>query len=150
MKVNLKLLGVIGFVLLCLSVTACSQKRKPLVPLLLEGEVKSQATTLTEQGTQAYQTQQFADAKRYFEEAMTLAPESGQAHYNYALALHALGDTEVARRHFLQAADLSPGDKIIWDSPALAPYGNPDTKSRTKDRPYGTRRPSFGNMPRAY
>ena len=150
MSANLKLLGVLGVVLLCLSMTACFQKRKPLVPLLLEGDVKSQATALTEQGTQAYQAQQFQDAKHHFEEAVALAPESGQAHYSYALALHALGDTEVARHHFLQAADLSPGDKVIWDSPALAPYGNPDTKGRTKDRPYGTRRPSFGNMPRAY
>lgn len=150
MRAQMKLLGVLGVALLCLSLTACAQKRKPLVPLLLEGEGQSQAIALTEQGTQAYQAQQFEDAKRYFAETVALAPQSGPAHYNYALALHALGDTEVARRHFLQAADLSPGDKIIWDSPALAPYGNPDTKGRTKDRPYGTRRPSFGNMPRAY
>lgn len=150
MNVNLKFLTVFGLVLLCLSMTACFQKRKPLVPLLLEGDVKAQATALTEQGTQAYQAQQYEDAKRYFQEAMTLEPQSGQANYNYALALHKLGDTEVARRYFLQAADLAPGDKVIWDSPALAPYGNPDTKTRTKDRPYGTRRPSFGNMPRAY
>jgi len=150
MNVNLKFLTVFGLVLLCLSTTACFQKRKPLVPLLLEGDVKAQATALTEQGTQAYQAQQYEDAKRYFQEAMTLEPQSGQANYNYALALHKLGDTEVARRYFLQAADLAPGDKVIWDSPALAPYGNPDTKTRTKDRPYGTRRPSFGNMPRAY
>lgn len=150
MNVNFKFLTVFGLVLLCLSMTACFQKRKPLVPLLLEGDVKAQATALTEQGTQAYQAQQYEDAKRYFQEAMTLEPQSGQANYNYALALHKLGDTEVARRYFLQAADLAPGDKVIWDSPALAPYGNPDTKTRTKDRPYGTRRPSFGNMPRAY
>jgi hypothetical protein len=62
--------------------------------------------------------------------------------------LNALGDSEVARQHFLEAADLSPGDKIIWDSPALSPYGNPETKNRTKARPYGTTRPNFGAMPR--
>ena len=149
MQANMKLLGVLGLVLLCLSMTACAQKRKPLVPLLLEGEVQSQATGLTEQGTQAYQAQQFTDAKRYFEEAVALAPQSGQAHYNYALALNALGNTEVARRHFLQAADLAPGDKIIWDSPALAPYGNPEIKRGKIDR-MSKPPTNFPSMPRPY
>ena len=58
---------------------------------------------------------------------LRLAPQSGPAHYNYALALNALGDSEVARQHFLAAADLSPGDKInLGFTGALAPYGNPE------------------------
>jgi len=124
--------------------TACSHKRRPFVPLVLEGEVKPQAIVLTEQGTEAYQSQQYEDAKRYFEQAVAEAPESGQAHYNYALALNALGNMEVARRHFLEAADLAPGDKIIWDSPALSPYGNPENKNKAKLKPYSPKRSSFG------
>lgn len=148
MRKNLQRLAILGVVLILAATTACAQKRKPLVPLALEGEVKPQATLLTEQGTQAFQAKQYEEAKRFFEQAVAAAPQSGQAHYNYALALNALGDSESARQHFLEAADLSPGDKIIWDSPALSPYGNPETKNHTKDRPYGTRRPSFGAMPR--
>lgn len=139
---------IVGVALLLVGATACSQKRKPLVPLLLDSEVKAQASELTEQGTQAYQAQQYEEAKRYFAQAVAEAPQSGPAHYNYALALNALGDSEVARQHFLEAANLSPGDKTIWDSPALSPYGNPDNKNRTKARPYGTQRPNFGGMPR--
>jgi len=90
--------AIVSIVLVLVGMTACSQKRKPLVPLVLEGEVKSQATMLTEQGTQAYQAKQFEEAKRYFEQAVAAEPQSGQAHYNYALALNALGDSEVARR----------------------------------------------------
>lgn len=127
----------------------CFQKRKPLAPLLLEGGVKPQATQLTEQGTQAFQARQFEDAKRYFEEAMVAAPESGQAHYNYALALNALGNIEVARRHFMEAADLAPGDKVIWDSPALAPYGNPEVPKEKLDQ-LNKRRTQFPSMPRNY
>ena len=135
--------------LLAAGSAACSSKRKPLVPLgLADLNVTSQAVTWTAQGTQAYQVQQFGEAKQYFEQALAAAPESGQAHYNYALALNALGEVAQARQHFLDAANLAPGDKIIWDSPALAPYGDPDTKARTKDRPYGTQRPTFGGMPR--
>lgn len=148
MKQTIQRLAIMSIALLLVGVTACSQKRKPLVPLVLDSEVKAQAAALTEQGTHAYQAQQYEEAKQYFEQAMAAAPQSGPAHYNYALALNALGDSEVARQHFLEAANLSPGDKTIWDSPALSPYGNPDNKNRTKARPYGTHRPNFGGMPR--
>lgn len=149
MGMRIRQLMILGMILLLVGTAACSSKRKPLVPLsLAEPDVKPQAVVLTEQGTQAYQAKQFEDAKKYFEQAVAVVPQSGQAHYNFALALNALGDAEVARRHFLEAANLAPGDQIIWDSPALAPYGDPDTRKRTKDRPYGTERPTFGNMPR--
>jgi Flp pilus assembly protein TadD len=130
---------------------ACSSKSKAklLVPLaLLDGGIKPQAITLTEQGTQAYQTKQFEEAKGFFAQAMEMAPQSGQAHYNYALALNALGDTEAARQHFLEAANLAPGDKTIWDSPALSPYGNPSVNKTYKEHDYGTRRPTIGGGPR--
>ncbi len=138
-------LAVLSVSLLIFGVTACSSKPKPLVPLaLVDVGGTGQAVMLTEQGTQAYQSKQFEDARRYFKEAIVAAPESGQAHYNYALALNALGDAEQARQHFLEAANLAPGDKTIWDSPALAPYGKPESEKYSKDRPYGTRRPCFG------
>ncbi len=144
MKNPVQRLALLSIVLVLVGMTACSQKRKPLVPLALDGEVKSQATALTEQGTQAYQGKQFEEAKQYFEQAVAAAPQSGQAHYNYALALNALGDTELARQHFIAAADLAPGDKVIWDSPALSPYGNPESKNKAKMRPNTPRRSSFG------
>jgi tetratricopeptide (TPR) repeat protein len=142
---------VLGLIVLLLGGTGCFQKRKPLVPLALDGEAKAQALTLTEQGAQAYQARQYEEAKRYFGQAVTEAPQSGQAHYNYALALNALGDVAVARQHFLEAADLSPGDKVIWDSPALSPYGNPEDKNKKKLGPQTPRRSSFGSgMPGGY
>jgi tetratricopeptide (TPR) repeat protein len=153
MKPYMTVVTVLGIVLFLASGMACSQKRKPLVPLALQGEMKSQATQLTEQGTHAYQARRFEAAKQYFEQAVAAAPESGQAHYNYALALNALGNVDIARRHFMEAADLAPGDKIIWDSPALAPHGNPNTtpnESRYIERPHGAARPSLGNMPGSY
>jgi Tfp pilus assembly protein PilF len=149
----MKILATLTLVvtLLLVGAVACSSKpkAKPLVPLaLMDGGVKPQAITLTEQGTQAYQARQFDDAKKYFEQAVAVAPQSGQAHYNYALALNALGDAEAARQHFLEAANLAPGDKIIWDSPALSPYGNPASTKTVKEHPYGTTRPTLGGGPR--
>jgi tetratricopeptide (TPR) repeat protein len=131
--------------------TACSSKpkQKPLVPLaLMGGGVTPQAVTLTEQGSQAYQAKQFEEAKGLFSQAVALAPQSGQAHYNFALALNALGDTETARQHFIEAANLAPGDKTIWDSPALSPFGNPQTGKGKKEHPYANSRPTIGSGPR--
>ncbi|GKS57904.1 hypothetical protein YTPLAS18_14310 [Nitrospira sp.] len=113
-------------------VLGCSktQKAVPLTPLPLDTRATMQAITLTEQGTTAYQSGQYPEAKALFEQAVSTAPDLGATHYNLALALNALGDTQAAHDQFLEAATLEPGDKIIWDSPALRPYGNPEgTKS---------------------
>lgn len=145
----MKYLSLLGVVLLLLGSVACAKpKAKPLVPLALESGVKPQAVSLTEQGTQAYQSRQFDEAKKSFSQAMDLAPQSGPAHYNYALALNALGDTEQARQQFLEAANLAPGDKVIWDSPALRPFGSPEGPKVHKEHPVGTSRPGIGSGPR--
>ena len=134
---TMKYLSLIGMMILLFGSTACSfmSKPKPLVPLALQSGMKSQAVTLTEQGTQAYHAKQFDEAKNYFSQAMAEVPQSGPARYNYALALYALGDTEQARQQFMEAANLAPGDQVIWDSPALRPYGNPESPKKNKQFP---------------
>ena len=145
----MKFLSMLGVVLLLVGAVACAKsKAKPLVPLALEAGVKPQAVVLTEQGTQAYQAGQFGDAKKYFSQAMAEAPQSGPAHYNYALALNALGDMEQARQQFVEAANLAPGDKVIWDSPALRPFGSPESPKVHKEHPTATSRPGIGSGPR--
>ncbi len=146
---SLILIVMVMVVTVGLEACASKPKAKPLVPLTLtDGVVKPQAVTLTEQGTQAYQAKRFEEAKDYFAQALEAAPKSGHAHYNYALALNALGDAEAAREHFLEAANLAPGDKTIWDSPALSPYGNPAANRTIREHPYGTTRPMLGGGPR--
>ena len=148
----MKFLSILGAVFMLVGVAACFKtKEKPLVPLALELGAKAQVVTLTEQGTQAYQAKQFDDAKNYFSQAVAEAPQSGPAHYNYALALNALGDSEQARQQFMEAANFAPGDKVIWDSPALRPYGNPEAPKKNKQGPMGaspTRPGMGGGMPR--
>ena len=80
---------------------------------------------------------------------MAGAPTSAEAHYNLGLALFALGESDQAREHFIEAANLAPGDKVIWDSPALRPYGSPDSNipKQVKD-PYSNQRPALGGMRR--
>jgi len=145
----MKYLSILGVVFMLVGAVACfKSKGKPLVPLALEFGVKPQAVMLTEQGTQAYQARQFDDAKNYFSQAVAAAPQSGPAHYNYALALNVLGDKEQARQQFMEAANLAPGDKVIWDSPALSPFGNPEVPKKKLLLPDGTRMPGGGSGPR--
>jgi Tfp pilus assembly protein PilF len=141
----MRYLSMLGVIFLCIGSVACfKSKEKPWVPLALESGVKPQAAILTEQGMQAYQAGQFDEAKNYFFQAVETAPQSGPAHYNYALALNALGDTAQARQQFLEAANYAPGDKVIWDSPALRPYGNVETPKRKQLLPPGAARSGMG------
>jgi Tfp pilus assembly protein PilF len=144
----MKAWSLVMVLVMVVGLTSCAKKGRPLVPLALDRGTPPPAVTLTEQGTQAYQARQFQEAKQYFSQAMTTAPQSGQAHYNYALALNALGDVDEARQHFIEAANLAPGDKTIWDSPALHQYGNPQTEKDTKEHKTTTSRPTFGGPPR--
>ncbi|MEQ1794701.1 MAG: tetratricopeptide repeat protein [Nitrospira sp.] len=146
----MKFLATVCGVMALVGLVACSSKskQKVLVPLaLLDGGVKPQAISATEQGTQAYQTKQFEEAKKYFEQAVTAAPQSGEAHYNFALALNKLGDSEAARKQFIEAANLAPGNKIIWDSPPLSPFGDPELEEKKVAAPQNpNHRSGMGGM----
>lgn len=126
-------LGVTALALAVLltGTTACTKSKKVVrSPLPLEAGSVQRAVDLNEQGTQAYRTRDFEQAKMLFAETVAAAPQSGPAHYNYGLALNALGETETARKQFMEAANLAPGDKVIWDSPALSPFGNPEIEEK--------------------
>ena len=140
----------IALVAVVLSCSACAhEKPKPLVPLELAYGAKADANALNNQGRQAFLAGQMAEAKDFFGQVIKIAPDSGQAHYNYGLTLNALGQTDQARQEFVEAANLAPGDKVIWDSPALRPFGNPEVpKGPAREHPYGTSRPTIGSGPR--
>jgi Tfp pilus assembly protein PilF len=72
-----------------------------------------------EEGILAYRQNQWAQAKQHFEAAITAAPSLAEAHYNLGMALYKLGALKEGDRHFIEAANLAPGNKVIWDSPVL-------------------------------
>lgn len=114
-------------VLACVGVGGCAFGENPstLKPLEVGPDVPQQAEAWTRQGMSEYAQGRYNDAKALFEQVVSEAPKSGEAHYNFALALYALGKSREAKEHFLTAASLSPGDKVIWDSPPLRPHGSP-------------------------
>lgn len=90
---------------------------------------ESAAAGAMEQGNRLFAAHQWEAAKKEYEAAIKIQPSLAEAHYNLALALGQLGSPKEARHHFLEAANLAPGHKVIWDSPPLRPYGNPESES---------------------
>ena len=127
-----------------------TKKAPPRIPLPVKSPVSEVAGLHNSQGIDAYQSKQFPEAKSHFQHAVAAAPGSAEAHYNLGLTLFALGDNDRAREQFIQAANLAPGDKVIWDSPALHQYGSPESNipKQAKEYGYSNQRPTFGGGPR--
>ena len=149
MKYGTRTLSV-AMAIVAISVVACSSPPKPRVPLVLKPPVSQDISQVNLQGIQEYQSRRFDQAKERFQQVVGAAPTSAEGHYNLGLTLLALGDSEQAREHFIEAANLAPGDKVIWDSPALRQYGTPDSNIPKKpiDQTYSNQRPAFGGGPR--
>jgi Tfp pilus assembly protein PilF len=146
----MKSVGYIILLLMVGSLAACAssaEKVKPRMPLPVGLSASPKAAQATQEGTREYQSGHFVEAKTAFEQAVSGAPQSGEAHYNLGLALFAIGETDQARDHFIEAANLAPGNKVIWDSPALRPFGEPDPNIAKKKIEYKGRAGNQGLGP---
>jgi Tfp pilus assembly protein PilF len=146
----MKTANLILILILAVWLAGCASKPKPRMPLALKPNVAEELVRINSQGIEEYQSRQFDQAKAHFQQVLTGAPTAAEAHYNLGLTLFALGDSDQARDHFIEAANLAPGDKVIWDSPALRQFGSPDAniKKQPKDQGYSNQRPGMGSGPR--
>ena len=117
---------------LCL-MSGCQSASSP--PLLSSPtSVNPEASQHNEQGIVAYRQSLWVEAKLHFEAAITATPSLAEAHYNLGKTLYKLRAFKEGDQHFIAAANLAPGNKVIWDSPALKhvtvpekePPGGPD------------------------
>ncbi len=76
------------------------------------------------QGNQLFALGRWDAAKTQYEKALQEKNTVAEAHYNLALVLDRLGKREEARPHYMEAANLAPGNKVIWNSPVLRRYGD--------------------------
>jgi len=82
------------------------------------------ADAANEAGIKLFYNRQWDEARAQFEAAIKAQPALAQAHYNLGLVYDAQRNDKEARKHFVEAANLAPGDKEIWNSPALRSHGN--------------------------
>ena len=76
------------------------------------------------EGNRLFREGRWGGARQQFQAAVQAQPDLAEAHYNLGLAMDHMGDSEGARSHYIKAANLAPGNKVIWNSPPLRRYGN--------------------------
>ncbi len=82
-----------------------------------------------DEGLQAYKQGQLDAARQHFEEAIKASRSLAEAHYNLGMVLHKQGKDGEANPHFMKAADLAPGNEVIWSSPPLRSVQMPSKSS---------------------
>ena len=80
---------------------------------------KPAAATQIEKGNTLFASRDFAGAEEAFRQAIVVDAGSAEAHYNLALTLDRTGQQAEAKKHYIEAANLAPGNKVIWNSPPL-------------------------------
>jgi tetratricopeptide (TPR) repeat protein len=135
---------------LAVALTGCSLLNPPpplRPPLPANGCQPATVVKYNQAGMGHYKERRLQAAKAEFLLAVSEAPKCAEAHYNLGNTLWYLGEKEEARAHLLQAADLAPGNAVIWDSPVLHPYGEPQKEK--KKGPASEQAPgAFGNRGR--
>jgi len=106
-------------VALALIVESGCQSASPSTLLSAPTSVSATAARHHEEGILAYKRNQWAQTQQHFEAAITAAPSLAEAHYNLGKTLYKLEAFKEGDGHFIEAANLAPGNKVIWDSPAL-------------------------------
>lgn len=75
-------------------------------------------------GIKAYNAGDFAGAAGHFREAVKIAPNFAEAHFNLGLALHGAKKHQDAAVEFKLAKKLAPNNKAIADSKILDKHVN--------------------------
>lgn len=86
-------------------------------------------------GNRFFANHQWTAAIKKYQEAIQVDPSLAEAHYNLALTLDQQGRFSESRIHYKKAADLAPGNSVIWNAPPFRQYGTvePDTQEAPAD-----------------
>lgn len=95
------------------------QSASPPTLLSAPAGVIAKAAQHNEEGILAYKQNRWAEAQQHFQAAISAASHLAEAHYNLGKTLYKLKAFKEGDAHFIEAANLAPGNKVIWDSPAL-------------------------------
>ena len=111
---------IVWTMVFCTFVLACSsQQEKVRTVLPVPTGAQPAAAAELQKGNALFESRDLAGAEQAFRQAIAMDAAFAEAHYNLALTLDRTGHQEEARKHYMQAANLAPGNKVIWDSPPL-------------------------------
>ena len=107
---------------LFLAIGACSGTQKTAdLPLKAPAGAPGAAAAAVDTGNSFFGDGQWGQARAQYETAMTIAPTLAEAHYDLALALDRLGKQAEALAHYKEAANLAPGNRLIWNARPFRP-----------------------------
>ena len=110
-------------VMAMLTMVGCAGPRKAEIrPLHAPPGTGAAVSQQLEQGNQLFAQQDWAGAQQVYLATIQADQTLAEAHYNLALTLERLGEKAEARKHYVAAANLAPGNKVIWDAPPLRKY----------------------------
>ncbi len=117
-----------------------STKAPPVTVLPAPTGTSAKAASFMNEGDRLFQVKDWAGAAQAYEAAAGQQADLAEAHYNWAVSLDRMGNKAGARKHYMTAANLAPGNKVIWDSPPMREIGlnyNIEKKSYLDTNPRG-------------
>jgi Flp pilus assembly protein TadD len=116
--------GWIQWLIVAAMLTGCAgAKAAPVKMLPSPAGTPAQAASLMSEGDRLATAQDWAAARQAYQAAAATQPALAEAHYNLAICLDRMGEKAEAKKHYVTAANLAPGNKVIWDSPPLRESG---------------------------
>ena len=129
-------------VLLCL-LAGCTKSSGPtLIVLAAPVGTKPEVAAQIERGNSLFASQDWVGAEQAFRQTIAADPSLAEAHYNLGVTLDRMGQQAEAKKHYMEAANLAPGNKVIWDSPPLRAHNtgsfghDVERKNRYQDPSY--------------
>ena len=104
-------------VIIALMAGCAGPQRLPVTTLPIPSGASAKAAGLMAEGDRLFKTGDWTGAGQAYQAATAQQPDLAEAHYNLAVALERMGNKDEARKHYVTAANLAPGNKVIWDSP---------------------------------
>ena len=133
---------VMVLTMLCWVLVGCTSPMRAQTSVLQAPAGTAPAVTAQlDRGNNLFGKGDWAGAEKAFRETIAAQPTLAEAHYNLAVALERGGKKADAKKHYLEAATLAPGHKIIWDSPVFRETGL--THDISKKHPYMDADPKF-------
>lgn len=113
---NARLMGLIGIWFL---VACTSPMSKPMTVLQAPAGVSPAVATQLDRGNDLFAAQKWVEAEQVYRQTIAAEPTLAEAHYNLATTLYRIGNKVEAKKHYMEAANLAPGNTVIWDAPPL-------------------------------
>jgi Tfp pilus assembly protein PilF len=108
---------------LCGALGCASPKAPPSSVLAAPTGSPSDTVAKLEEGNRLFVTKDYARAEQSYRQTIAAHPTLAEAHYNLAVTLDRMGNRGEAKKHYMEAANLAPGNKVIWDSPPFRETG---------------------------